>query len=477
MRLALLALLPLVAGCPTSSKGPVHQGHDAQLPDAAAATFADWHGRAIYFVVTDRFADGDPSNDDANGYTANRGDPKAWHGGDFQGLIDHLDYIAGMGFTGLWITPVIEQHDGHGYHGYWGWNWSTVDAHLGDMAKLHELVVKAHARGIAVMIDTVANHTGRYSYQSPTFPDYAMYHHNGDITNYNDQNQVENYDLSGLNDLAQEVPAVKQKLLEHVRWLLDGSGADGLRIDTAKHVPVAFWRDYVAAARVFTIGEVLDGRVDFVARYTQTLAATLDYPLFFPLRDVFSRGGSARQLGAVFAQDNLYSDAQLSGVFVDNHDQTRFLCDANGDLTKLQLALALAFTARGIPILYYGTEQGFASCTDNRQDMVFDPSAPLYAYVRQLNAIRAAHEALRTGVQRERWQDDTVYAFEREAGASAAVVAINIGAAARTLTLATGETPGTVLVDALGSGATVTIGADRTVLVQLPARSVVVLTN
>src|SRR5215468_9889438 len=207
-------ILALASGCPSSSAIHVDT---AASKDAAPV---DWHGRSIYFVVTDRFANGNPANDDAGGYRSNRGDPRAWHGGDLQGVIDRLDYIAGMGFTGIWITPVVEQHDGHAYHGYWGWEWSRIDGHLGDLGKLRELVDRAHARGIAVMIDTVANHTGRYDYRSPTFPDPAMYHHEGEIKNYNDPVEVETHDLAGLNDLAQENPVVRARLLDHVRWLV-----------------------------------------------------------------------------------------------------------------------------------------------------------------------------------------------------------------------------------------------------------------
>ncbi len=480
MRRAILAFL--LAGCPASKPAVLDAPvADTSVADAPPAGPVDWRGRSIYFVVTDRFANGDATNDNADGYAANLGDKAAWHGGDFQGLIDRLDYIAGMGFTGIWITPVIAQHDGHAYHGYWGWDWSRIDPHLGDDGKLRELVAAAHAHGIAVMIDTVANHTGRYGYTSPSFPDAAMYHHNGNITDYTNATQVENNDLGGLNDLAQENPTVRERLLDHVRWLLATSGADGLRVDTVKHVPRSFWADWQAAAGVFSIGEVLTGNVDDVAPYSHILSATLDYPLWFALHDVFAKGGSARQLGTVFAKDTAYTDPLLEGVFVDNHDQPRFLCDATGDKQQqLRLALAFAFTARGLPILYYGTEQGFASCTDNRQDMfaAADPGAPLYRYIADLNRIRATCEALRTGLQRERWQDDTAYAFEREVGTSAAVVAFNLSNAARTLPLQHLHAPaGTVLHDALGSGATATIGADGTLAVAVPAHGVVILTN
>jgi len=476
--------LAMLAGCPHESD------LDLTRPDDGAAEVAgdgptagpiDWRGRSIYFVMTDRFANGDPANDDADGFAADRAARAAWHGGDLQGVIDRLDYIAGMGFDGIWLTPIVRQHARRGYHGYWAWDWSQLDPHLGDLAKLHELIAAAHARGIAVMIDTVANHTGPYDYTSVSFPDAAMYHHNGGITDYGDQLQVENNDLSNLDDLDQAHPVVRQRLLEHVRWLVHDAGADGLRVDTVKHVPLEFWRDYVAAASTFTLGEVFDGRIDTVAPYSHVLSATLDYPLFFALRDVFAKGGSARQLGGVFARDDAYGDPALSGVFVDNHDQRRFLCDATGDkLQRLRLALAFALTARGIPIVYYGTEQGFASCTDNREDL-FDAAAteaPLYRYLQQLHAIRAQHPALRVGVQRERWQDDTAYAFERTLADSTdgAIVGFNLSGGARTLSLQHLRIPaGTELVDALGGATAITVSPDGRAAVAIAANSAVIL--
>jgi alpha-amylase len=131
------------APTPTPTPTPAPPG-----PTTTAA-LDHWRGRSIYFVVTDRFANGDPGNDDADATPADRADPAGWHGGDFRGLIDHLDYIADLGFTALWITPVIQQRDRHAYHGYWGWDFSRIDGHLGDLATLRKLVEQAHARGIA----------------------------------------------------------------------------------------------------------------------------------------------------------------------------------------------------------------------------------------------------------------------------------------------------------------------------------------
>jgi glycosidase len=445
-----------------------------------------WMGKSIYFVVTDRFANGDRSNDDADGFAADLGDANAWHGGDFAGLMDKLDYVTGMGFDALWLTPVVRQHDAHAYHGYWGWDLTQVDGHLGGLADLQALVAAAHARGLSVMIDTVANHTGRYAYRSPTFPDPAMYHHNGNITDWNDAVQLETFDVNGLNDLDQDHPVVRETLLDHARWLIASTGADGLRLDTVKHVPKAFWRAYAASAGVFTIGEVLSPDVALVSPYThEGIDATLDYPLYYAARSAFTENGSARALGAVLADDDRYADARSSGVFVDNHDQPRFLClmkSATDEERSARLAAALTFTftVRGIPILYYGTEQGFGDCTNNRQDMAgaFDPSQPVYQLVRRLNDLRRRVPALRTGLQRERWRDDAVYAFEREEGASAALVGVNVDAAAHTITVHHMRVPaGTVLSDVLSDGPAVTVDGAGDATITIPARSVLVLTN
>ena len=275
---------------------------------------------------------------------------------------------------------------------------------------------------------------------------------------------------------------MRAKLLEHVRWLVDESHADGLRVDTVKHVPKTFWSEWRAAANVFSIGEILSGDVSAVAPYSHILDAALDYPLYYAMQSAFAKGGSARQLGAVMAKDAQYADAQLGGTFLDNHDQPRFLCDATvaDKLARLRIALAFQFTTRGLPILYYGTEQGFGSCTDNRQDRfdAADANAPLYQFIATLGAIRTSSEALRIGVQYERWQDDTAYAFERVHAASAAVVALNLSATERTLPLQhLHVAPGTTLVDALGSGLTVVVDAEQKLSVRVQAHSVVILTN
>ncbi|MGV2364878.1 MAG UNVERIFIED_CONTAM: family 14 glycosylhydrolase, partial [Paenibacillus polymyxa] len=175
----------------------------------------DWSKQSIYFIMTDRFSNGDPSNDNYGGFNSNNSDQRKWHGGDFQGIINKLDYIKNMGFTAIWITPVTMQKSEYAYHGYHTYDFYAVDEHLGTMDKLQELVRKAHDKNIAVMLDVVVNHTGDFQpgngFAKAPFDKADWYHHNGDITggDYNSNNQwkIENGDVAGLDDLNHENPA------------------------------------------------------------------------------------------------------------------------------------------------------------------------------------------------------------------------------------------------------------------------------
>ena len=411
-------------------------------PPAGALDAASWSQQSIYFLLTDRFSNGNTGNDNYGGFNADRGDPRRWHGGDFQGVINKLDYIKGMGFTAIWITPVQMQRHVNAYHGYWTYDFYGVDGHLGDMSKLRELVNTAHAKGLYVMLDVVANHTGDFQpsngFAAPPFDNFDWYHHNGDVQNYNDQWWVENGDVAGLDDLNQENPATAGELKNWISWLRTQAGVDGLRVDTVKHVPKWFWRDFDAAANTFTLGEVFSGDPAYVADYTNYLDAALDFPLYYTINNVFAKDQSMWQINNRFQDDWRYKNKFTNGVFVDNHDVHRFLCDATGrpgaDWDKwpqLKAALGFAFTIRGIPIVYYGTEQGFTGCNDpfNREDLFdsFNTSNPLYSYIRQLNAAKRAHPALQDGWQEEKWVNDSFYAFQRSKNGDEAVVCINNG--------------------------------------------------
>ncbi|AUS10426.1 alpha amylase [Laceyella sacchari] len=407
------------------------------VPTAVALSPADWQEKSIYFIMTDRFDNGDPSNDNYGGFNADKSDPRKYHGGDFQGIINRLDYIKNMGFTAIWITPVTMQKSANAYHGYWTYDFYSVDGHLGSMAKLQELVRAAHAKGISVMLDVVANHTGDFqpsSFAKAPFDKADWYHHYGDTQDWNDQWWVENGDIAGLDDLNQDNPAVAAELKNWIAWLVQTTGVDGLRVDTVKHVPKWFWREFDGAANTFTLGEVFHGDPAYVGDYTNYLDAVLDFPMYYTIKNVFGQDQSMRQIADRYAQDYRYKNPMTNGLFIDNHDVPRFLNEASGKpgaswdkWPQLKAALGFMFTTRGIPILYQGTEQGFSGGADpyNREDMVFNDKHELYGYIAKLNYIRNTHVALRKGTQAEKWVDDTFYAFQRSHNGDEVVVMIN----------------------------------------------------
>lgn len=411
------------------------------VPEPVQPYQDDWSKKSIYFILTDRFWDGDSSNNDFDGFVSDKSDPRKWHGGDFQGIIDNLDYIQNMGFDAIWITPVTRQKSDDAFHGYYTYDFYDVDGHFGGMDKLKELVKAAHERQIAIMLDVVINHTGNFqpdSIAKAPFDKYEWYHHNGDIQleDYMETNQwaLENCDIAGLDDLNHENIEVANELKKWIRWMISETNVDALRIDTTKHVPKSYLREFTTAANTFTFGEVYGSEPSYLGDYSNYVDAALDFPMYYTIEEVFGKDASMLQLQARYNDDHYYRDALLNGTFVDNHDVKRFLYEATGDAqgeggahSQLKAALSFLFTSRGIPILYQGTEQGFSGGCDpaNREDMILNTGHELYKHVARLNAIRRAHPALQNGTQTEKYADDTFYGFQRSNEGDEVVVLIN----------------------------------------------------
>ncbi|MFB9327686.1 family 14 glycosylhydrolase [Paenibacillus aurantiacus] len=456
------------AGTITSDKPSVDPG-TGNGGGGTPVDLADWSTKSIYFIMTDRFVNGDPSNDNYGGFNANKSDMSKWHGGDFQGIINNLDYIKNMGFNAIWITPVQMQRSENAYHGYHTYDFYAIDGHLGTMAKFQELVSTAHNKGIAVMLDVVLNHTGDFNnsgYAKAPFNNADWYHHNGDITgaDYNSNNQwkIENGDVAGLDDLNQENPAVMSELKNWIGWLKRESGVDGLRVDTAKHVPKWALREFDAAANTFTIGEVFSGDAGYVGGYSNYLDAVLDFPMYYTMKDVFGSDASMTLIRDRYAQDVNYRDTKVNGLFLDNHDVKRFLNTATGNPSnrsdkwpQLKAALGFMFTSRGIPIVYQGTELGYSGGDDpnNREDVVPNANHELYKYIAKLNGVRNGHPALQNGTQKEKAADSAFYAFQRSKEGDEAVVLINNSWSSQTKTIGNLENlaSGTQLRNQLGS--------------------------
>lgn len=421
----------------------------AQAPGAAAeakidatarrATLQAWQDDVIYFALLDRFSDGDRTNN----HHVDRSNPTAYHGGDLQGLIDKLDYLQDLGVTTLWVSPILDNDDQKlgntdlwGYHGYWTKDFGKVDEHFGSFEKARELVTKAHARGMKVLLDVVANHAGyEFPEQDPRYQ--GWFHGHGNIPNgkWDDPWWSENGSLFGLPDFAQEKGEVANFLTSTYLSWADRLDLDGFRIDALKHVPQSYWSQFISASHAkkgpgfLTLGEILHGDPNVVAGYQRhaKFDSLFDFPLYYTLDEVFAKGGSMRKLGERFAQDKTYPDASMLSPFLDNHDVPRFLSQAGGDVSKLKLALACVLTVRGIPMLYYGTEVGMAGAhePDNRRDMAWGANESLRSYTKALLSIRKSSQALQHGKQLEMWQDEDVYAYARQTGKDEAIVVLN----------------------------------------------------
>ncbi|KAJ3334017.1 hypothetical protein HDU76_013092 [Blyttiomyces sp. JEL0837] len=356
-----------------------------------------WQGRNIYQVLIDRFDNGgEVACADLNDYC----------GGGFQGLTKGLDYVQGMGFDAIWISPVVE-NSMKGYHGYWPLRHYVINSHFGTAQDLKDLITEAHSRKIYVMLDVVANHMGSYPNQSyvnltsypPPFGNLSDYHYqNCVVGSGSSQFQLETCRLNyNLPDLNTENPDTVTKLYDWVHWIVNEFGFDGLRIDTAKHVRKTFWPGFIAAANnVFSIGEVYSGDTAYVGGYQPSITSVLNYPAYYNvIRNVFENQQTMWNIDQQLAANKaFYENPSILGNFIENHDQPRFLSTKN-DTTLLRNAIAYNTFTNGIPIFYYGTEQSFNGGNDpNDREPLWttgftkSPKDSLYQFISVLNRAR-----------------------------------------------------------------------------------------
>lgn len=388
---------------------------------AAMHTPEEWKSRTIYQVLTDRFA--------RNSTMHTPCDLNRYCGGTYRGIVEHLDYIQDLGANAIWISPIVENFDEEqydGYHGYWAKNLYAMNKHFGDADDLRHLIDECHKRDIWVMVDVVANHVGGPADDhSGVYPfNQTEHYHNCtgcpadcNIADWGNQYEVEHCRLSGLPDLNHENEFVYMTLLSWIREMRTVFDIDGFRVDTIPEVPKRFWRDFNNAAGGYCVGEAYNGNIDYVSGYQGPLDGVLSYPLYFTLKDVFMYRQSLYKLESMLAQQKeKFKDPSLLGAFIDNHDQQRWL-NQNGDYELYKNALAYNLIADGIPIIYYGTEQGFDGGSDpkNREPLwesAYDKSHELYQYIRTVTSVRNTY-AVWKYEQVQRYADDSFYAFTR----------------------------------------------------------------
>ena len=541
-----LRLLFAAAACVTGSAAAA-QDYRARLPE----------DEVIYFLLPDRFENGDASNDKGG----LRGDRLAtgfdpmhkgfFHGGDLKGLTKRLDYIQGLGATAVWLSPIFKNkpvqgpkgQESAGYHGYWVTDFTRVDPHLGTDADFKAFVNAAHAKGMKVYMDIIANHTADvlypkecegqsqclyrsiadYPYQRRggigggaindgfdgrnfgklTDPNYAytmtvkpaernvkvpawlnepIYYHNRGDTTFRGESSMMG-DFVGLDDLFTEHPRVVEGMIEIYGSWIDRFGVDGFRIDTARHVNAEFWEKFVPAmierARAKGIpnfhifGEVADdtGQPGKLAKHTRRdkLPSVLDFAFGVTAIKTVTGEWGTEVWREFFAQDILYEGGEHAALrlptFLGNHDAGRFstfmrktLPNASDDemLKRVALGHVLLMTARGVPTIYYGDEQGFlgdGNDQDAREDMFasrvavyndndliasnattaqpnFGTDHSLYKLIGELSTMRKESAALRMGstVFRAGADGPGILAFSRILGDREVLVVANTSA-------------------------------------------------
>jgi len=458
--LSLLALLA-AAACQT---GPA----PASPPTAQAAPAAasvrpqrDWSDAVLYFVVLDRFADGDRGND-AKVDVAN---PGGWHGGDLRGLREQLGEIADLGATAIWITPVVRQIDycpfaqgapesgvkgsfEHcGFHGYWADDFESLDPHFGSEQDLKDLVAAAHARGIKVLLDVVYNHVG-YGAHYLTDPATAGWLRTAKVDCAADELHCQ---VGGLPDLKTELPAVQDYLLGAHLGLAARTGLDGFRLDTVKHVEHAFWQRHRRETRArlgagfFLLGEVWGGSAAVLDDWfaNDELDAGFDFTFKGSCESFVQGKGRTVAFAAYLAKRHELRAGHYLAHYLSSHDEPMSLYNLKGDKAAFRLCVALQMTSLGIPTIYYGEEvaRDGSVWPLNRSDMPWGARAVapghglardegLRAYYKQLIALRRDHPALSAGGFRRVSSDGDLLVFERSdaAGGDRVLVALNRGA-------------------------------------------------
>ena len=369
----------------------------------------------VYLIMPDRFSDGYPGNNDPTVSTGlfDRSKPRYYHGGDFQGILNHVEHLKELGVTAVWLTPWYdnsnrlnekETYDGKpitDYHGYGAIDFYGVDEHFGSAAALKYLTHALQSIGIKVIQDQVANHTGPYHpwTEDPPSPTWFNGTPSTHIANTwqtwtlmdpyaskaTRRGTLDGWFINILPDLNQNDPEVRRYLIQNSMWWVGVFGIDGIRQDTMPYAPRDYWRDWTAALKkefpmLKVVGEVFDGDPALVSLYQggrrgpdfidTGVHSVFDFPLFFALRSAFARNGDLREVPKTLAHDFLYPNPNMLTTFLGLHDVERFMNEKGATTAGLKMALTALFTLRGVPLVYYGDEIGMpgGGDPDNRRD-------------------------------------------------------------------------------------------------------------
>lgn len=457
----------------------------------------DWDEAVVYFMMTDRFFDGNESNNTASGADTYGDNPGLYHGGDFAGVTAKLDYLQDLGVNTIWLTPIVKNIAGvtvtdegkedvpynAAYHGYWASDFTKLNPTMGTTEEFKTMISEAHKRGMRIMVDIVVNHAG-YGTES-TFADMLRDKSvsEGDIKSWQ----------SGLPDFATEKADVRAKLVEwQTSWMKD-YGVDYFRVDTVKHVDSTTW----AALKNSTtevnpsfkmIGEYYGA--GYASNGSTLGSGQMDADLDFDFNDQatsFVSGNISSVEKFLSARNSALNNAYMTGQFLSSHDEDGFkasLINGKGytedEATSAALVAAtLQLTAKGIPVIYYGEEVGLSGLNNypyqtNRYDMDFSLATEdnvTYQHYKNLLSIRNAYTDVFTRGSRNvvASSDEEGYdVVSRSYGGTTLYVGMNIKDAAKEVKVPVNANAGDTVKN-LYDGKTYTVSSDKTVTVSIPA--------
>ena len=474
----------------------------------------DWDEAVIYFAVTDRFFDGDASNNDAYGvgdYNTGEKGGSSYHGGDFAGLNQKLDYLKDLGVNTIWITPIVEnitedQHDNktdtatYGYHGYWASDFTKLNKHLGTEQQFKALLDAAHSKGMKIMVDVVLNHAG---YGTEKYFNSILTDADGNsISMIRDSNNTisgdDKYDsLSDLPDFVTENKAVTDQLVTWQTEWMSKYSIDYYRVDTVKHVETTTWAafknsltkvnpdfkmigEYSGAGYANNAGELGTGTMD----------ALLDFD-FNDFAQNFVTGNISSVENSLQKRNNAINNTSVMGSFLSSHDEDTLQYKLVNEskiseeeaYNLMKVAATLQITAKGQPVLYYGEEIGQGGADNwplqtNRRDFDWTElekqkadSNSIYNHYKTMLAIRNAYTDVFARGNRSTVAVSDADGYEvisRSYGNNTLYVGMNVKEAEKEVVIPVAESAGTVLKN-LYDGKTYTVSADRNVSVTIPA--------
>ena len=445
-------------------------------------------GDVMYLIMADRFANGNPSNDvvaSMRENASNRNDPYGRHGGDINGIRDHLNDLDSLGITALWMCPLLENDQPRSsYHGYAITDHYRIDPRFGSNAEYVELVRDAHQRNMRVVMDVVYNHVGSFHRLFLAPPDSSWFNWWSQYTQTNAR-ETSLYDPyaapsdkkrftrgwfdRAMPDVNGEDPHAARYLLQNTIWWIEEADVDALRVDTYTYPDQAWMSNVNATLRrvfpgLFIFGETWVDSHASQAYYVEKfplnpnthLPGTTDFQVYNALRDVLTKTSGwdegVGRLYRVLAGDYLYANPMNQVIFLDNHDLPRIRGVVDKDMNKLRMGLVMLYTLRGIPCITYGTEAAMHDTKEHgtiRQDMPggwpadsrsvwsatqrTNDESLCYELLAKLGGYRRSSKPLRSGRLMQFAPDQGLYAYVRYTETEAVVVVVNADAVPRSL--------------------------------------------